>query len=115
MNVEQTVKLAYEAIEDKQGEDTKILKIGKISSLAEYFLITSASNERQVKSIADNIEAVLENKGSYVRSKEGMTTSNWILLDYGDFMVHVFKTEEREFYNLERLWKDAPYIEPAEL
>lgn len=115
MNIEQTVRLAYEAIEDKQGENTKILRIGKISSLAEYFLITSASNERQVKAIADNIESSLEEKGSYVRSKEGMSTSNWILLDYGDFMIHVFKTEEREFYNLERLWKDAPYIEASDL
>ena len=99
MNIEESIKLVYKAIDDKQGEDIKILKIGNISSLADYFIITSASNERQVKSITDNI-----------RAKEGTSSSNWILLDYGDYIIHVFKTEDRQFYNLERLWKGAQEI-----
>ncbi|MBP8762659.1 ribosome-associated protein [Acetoanaerobium noterae] len=110
MNIEESIKLVYKAIDDKQGEDIKILKIGNISSLADYFIITSASNERQVKSITDNIEKELEEHGIFVRAKEGTSSSNWILLDYGDYIIHVFKTEDRQFYNLERLWKDAQEI-----
>ncbi len=107
MNIEETIKLVYKAIDDKQGEEIKILKIGSISSLADYFIITSASNERQMKSITDNIEKELEEQGIFAKAREGTSGSNWLLLDYGDFIVHVFKTEDRQFYNLERLWKDA--------
>ena len=62
------------------------------------------------KSITDNIEKELEEHGIFVRAKEGTSSSNWILLDYGDYIIHVFKTEDRQFYNLERLWKDAQEI-----
>ncbi len=110
MNIEETIALVYKAMDDKQGEDIKILKIGAISSLADYFIITSASNERQVKAITDNIEKELEEHNVFVRAKEGTSSSNWILLDYGDFIIHVFKSEDRKFYNLERLWKDAEEI-----
>lgn len=111
MTIEQYIKLAYKAIDDKLGEDTKVLKIGEISSLTEYFIISGASNERQVKAIADNIEKELELNGLFVRGKEGTITCNWVLLDYGDFIIHIFKNEDREFYNLERLWKDAPELD----
>ena len=110
MNIEQSIALVYKAIEDKLGEDIKILKIGEISSLADYFIITIVSNERQLKAISDNIEKELEENNIFVRSKEGTSSSNWILLDYGDFIIHLFKTEDRQFYNLERLWKDAEEI-----
>ncbi len=109
--VEEMVKKIYEAIDDKKGEDIAILNVGKITSMADYFIITSATSERQVKAIADNVEDELKKEELPVKGKEGHDTSRWILLDYGDIMVHVFHTEEREFYNLERLWKDAPYID----
>ena len=111
ITVEQMVKKAYEAIDDKKGEDIAVLNIGKITSMAEYFLITSASSERQVKAIADNVEDELEKLGIAVKGKEGHSTSRWILLDYGDIMVHVFHNEERDFYNLEKLWKDAQPVD----
>lgn len=111
MTIEQYLKIAYKAIDDKLGEDIKILKIGSISSLTDYFVISGASNERQVKAIADNIEKELEGKGLFVRGKEGTDTCNWVLLDYGDFIIHIFKNDDREFYNLERLWKDAPSLD----
>ncbi|SHJ51623.1 ribosome silencing factor [Tepidibacter formicigenes] len=109
--VEEIVKKAYEAIDDKKGEDIAVLNVGNISSMADYFVITSASSERQVQAIAHNVEDELEKEGLYVKGKEGHNTSRWILLDYGDVMVHIFHSEEREFYNLERLWKDAPYVD----
>ncbi len=111
MTVEQMTKIAYDAIEDKLGQDTVIINIGKVSSLCDYFIITTASSQRQVKAIADNVEDELEKLGLEPRGKEGQGTQTWVLLDYGDIMVHVFNEENRGFYNLEKLWKDAPYID----
>ncbi|EQF23904.1 oligomerisation domain protein [Clostridioides difficile CD160] len=111
MTVEQMTKIAYDAIEDKLGQDTVIINIGKVSSLCDYFIITTASSQRQVKAIADNVEDELSKLGLEPRGKEGQSTQTWVLLDYGDVMVHVFNEENRGFYNLEKLWKDAPYID----
>ena len=111
MTVEQMTKIAYDAIEDKLGQDTVIINIGKVSSLCDYFIITTASSQRQVKAIADNVEDELSKLGLEPRGKEGQGTQTWVLLDYGDIMVHVFNDENRGFYNLEKLWKDAPYID----
>ncbi|MCC0698805.1 ribosome silencing factor [Clostridioides sp. ZZV15-6383] len=110
MTVEQMTKIAYDVIEDKLGQDTVIINIGKVSSLCDYFIITTASSQRQVKAIADNVEYELAKLGLEPRGKEGQGTQ-WVLLDYGDIMVHVFNEENRGFYNLEKLWKDAPYID----
>ena len=111
MTVEQMTKIAYDAIQDKLGQDTVIINIGKVSSLCDYFIITTASSQRQVKAIADNVEDELSKLGLEPRGKEGQGTQTWVLLDYGDIMVHVFNEENRGFYNLEKLWKDAPYID----
>ena len=111
MTVEQMTKIAYDAIEDKLGQDTVIINIGKVSSLCDYFIITTASSQRQVKAIADNVEDELAKLGLEPRGKEGQGTQTWVLLDYGDIMVHVFNEENRGFYNWEKLWKDAPYID----
>ncbi|HBG5343374.1 TPA: ribosome silencing factor [Clostridioides difficile] len=111
MTVEQMTKIAYDAIEDKLGQDTVIINIGKVSSLCDYFIITTASSQRQVKAIADNVEDELAKLRLEPRGKEGQGTQTWVLLDYGDIMVHVFNEENRGFYNLEKLWKDAPYID----
>lgn len=110
-SIEEMVKKIYDSIDDKKGEQIAVLNIGKISSMADYFVIASASSERQVKAIADNVEDELSKHEINPKGKEGHNTSRWILLDYGDIMVHIFHNEEREFYNLERLWKDAPYVD----
>ena len=114
-SVENMVKAMYDAIDDKLGQDTAILNIGKVSSLCDYFVITSASSSRQVKAIADSVEDAMTELGLEPRGKEGREMQNWILLDYGDVMVHVFDEENRAFYNLEKLWKDAPYVDPESL
>lgn len=111
LNVEKIVKVACEAIDDKLGKDIAVINIGKVSSLCDYFVIASASSSRQVKAIASGVEDALADYEIEPRGKEGKETQNWVLLDYGDIMVHVFDEENREFYNLEKLWEDAPFVE----
>lgn len=102
------VRDIYEAIDDKKGEDTVILNISGLSVIADYFIITSAGSERQMKAIAVQIQHKLAEKGIYAAGKEGLSNPSWIILDYSDVMVHIFKNEERHFYDLERIWQDAP-------
>ncbi|MFI3209706.1 MAG: ribosome silencing factor [Peptostreptococcaceae bacterium] len=111
MTVEQITKVIYDAIDDKLGKDISIINIGSTSSLCDYFVIASGSSQRQVKAIADNVEDELTKCDIEPRGKEGYDSQNWVLLDYGDVMVHVFDEESREFYNLEKLWQDAPFVD----
>ena len=111
MTVEQMVKVAYDAIDDKLGQDISIINIGQVSSLCDYFIIATASSSRQVKAIADSVQDAFTEQGIETRAKEGYETQTRIILEYGDIIVHVFDEENREFYNLEKLWKDAPYVD----
>ena len=111
MTVENITKVIYDAIDDKLGKDIAILNIGAVSRLCDYFVIATASSSRQVKAIADNVEDELTKLGIEARGKEGYDSQVWVLLDYGDVMVHIFNEENRDFYNLEKLWKDAPYVD----
>ncbi len=115
ITVENMTKQICEAISDKLGKDIAVLNIGKVSSLCDYFIIASGSTSRQVKAIADSVEDAMSEIGIEARGKEGRETQSWILLDYGDVMVHIFDEENRGFYNLEKLWKDAPYIAMEDL
>ncbi len=113
--VESILAKIYDAIVDKIGQDIVILNIGKVSSLCDYFVIATGSSSRQVKAIADSVEDEMTKIDIEPRGKEGITSQSWVLLDYGDIMVHIFDEENRGFYNLEKLWKDAPYVERDEL
>jgi len=110
------VQTAAKVCEDKKGEDTRILELDPIDSgLADFFLVTSASNDRQAIAIADEIEHRLKKEfGVYPHSVEGRRKGEWILLDYVDFVVHVFLAERRAFYDIERLRKSARPLTPAE-
>jgi len=110
------VQAAAKACEDKKGEDTRILELDPIDSgLSDFFLITSALNDRQAQAIADEIEFTLKRDyGVYATSVEGRRQGDWILLDYVDFVVHVFRAERRAFYDIERLRKSARPLTPAE-
>jgi ribosome-associated protein len=110
------VQTAAQVCEEKKGEDTRILELDPIdSSLSDFFLITSASNDRQSIAIADEIEFRLKKQfGVYPTSVEGRRKGDWILLDYVDFVVHVFLAERRAFYDIERLRKSARPVTPAE-
>jgi ribosome-associated protein len=110
------VQAAAQACEDKKGEDTRILQLDTIdAALADFFLVTSATNDRQCVAIADEIEIRLKKQfGVYPNSVEGRRQGEWILLDYVDFVVHVFLSERRAFYDIERLRKSARPLTPAE-
>lgn len=108
------VKLAVKALEDKKGEDVKIIDIQGVSVLADYFIIAGGSNVSQVQAMADNVEEELSKAGFEPRQIEGYNTANWILMDYGDIIVHIFSREDRLFYDLERIWRDGKLIENPE-
>ena len=110
------VQTAVAACEDKKGQHTRILELDPSDSgLSDFFLVTSATNDRQAVAIADEIELRLKRQfGIYPRSVEGRRNGEWILLDYVDFVVHVFLAERRAFYDIERLRKSARPLTPAE-
>lgn len=108
-------KLAYEALEDKKAEDIKILEIGNISIIADYFIIANGTNASQVQALVDNVQEVLGRQGYEPKRVEGLRTSSWILLDYGDVVIHVFSKEDRLFYDLERIWRDGKSVSKEQL
>lgn len=105
------VSLVVEAAEDKLGQRTDAFFVGDILGITDWFVVTSASNSRQVRAIVDNIEEQLTLSGGpkpiRIEGKDGL---NWVLMDYGAFVVHVFDDESRDYYDLERLWKDVPRL-----
>lgn len=102
------VQLAVRCAADKKAADIVVLDLRQIASFAEYFIIASGSNQRQVQAIADEIQEQLKKQVSTRPVRiEGFNTAEWVLMDYGDFIVHIFNKEARDFYDLERLWRDA--------
>lgn len=97
-----------EIIYSKKGSDVKLLDLSKVSSIADYFIICTGDSDTQVKAIADEIDRKMREKGIKANHIEGVRALNWVLLDYFDVVVHIFKSDSRKFYNLERLWGDAP-------
>jgi len=103
--------VAARAAESKSGESTAILAMGELLGLTDAFVITSGRNSRQVKTIVDEVERqVGEGTGRKPVRVEGLDDARWVLMDYGDFLVHVFIDEAREFYDLEHLWVEAPRV-----
>lgn len=107
--------MAVDALEDRKGEDVKILDISEISTLADYFIIAGGTNINQVQAMADNVQEVLGRAGHMTKNVEGYESGNWILLDFGDIIVHVFDNENRLFYDLERIWRDGKVIDKEDL
>ena len=109
------VKLAVQALEDKKGEDIKVIDITGVSVLADYFIIASGTNKNQVQALVDNVDETLGRAGYEAKQMEGYATATWVLLDYSDIIVHVFDSENRLFYDLERIWRDGKTISLDEL
>ena len=103
-------KAAYEALDDKMGEDIKVLDIHEISVLADYFLIAHGNNQIHVKALIDSVEDKLEELGYYTNHIDGYQEGTWVLLDFGRIIVHVFHKEARLFYDLERIWSDGKTV-----
>ena len=108
-------QIAVKALEDKKGIDIKVIDISKVSTVSDYFVIASGNSKSQVTTLADNVEEFLGKEGYDANQREGYVTGVWVLLDFGDIVVHVFDKENRNFYNLERIWGDGIEINIDEL
>lgn len=107
----EAVKIAAQAASEKKATDIIALDLREVASFTEYFLICTGSNPRQVAAIAEAVEDTLRKAGRRPMHSEGYSSAEWVLLDYGDFIVHVFGSASRQFYDLERLWRDAEKVE----
>lgn len=115
MNTEKEMaQLACKALDEKKGQDIKVIDIHEVSVIADYFVIASGSNQNQVQAMVDNVEETLGRAGYEPKQVEGSKNSSWVLMDYGDLIVHVFDEENRLFYDLERIWRDGKVLEMDE-
>ncbi|MHB8130381.1 MAG: ribosome silencing factor [Mobilitalea sp.] len=114
-NSKQMVRLAFEALEEKKGEDIQVIEIKDISIIADYFIIANGSNSSQVDALVHSVSDTLSKSGFEPKRIEGVRSASWILMDYGDVVVHVFSKEDRLFYNLERIWRDGKTVSKEEL
>ena len=110
-NSKKMTTLAIKALEDKKGNDIRVIDIQDVSIIADYFIIASGSNRNQVQTMADNVEEVLGRAGYEPRQLEGYGTATGILMDYNDIIVHIFSEEDRLFYDLERIWRDGKNVD----
>ncbi len=114
--IDERMLMALQAASDKKALDPVMLDLREIATFTDYFLITSGANQRQVQAIADAVVDTLKKSGTPATRVEGYRTAEWILVDYGDFIVHVFEDKARKFYDLERLWRESKRVElPAEI
>lgn len=109
--LDERVLMALDAAEEKKAVNSVVLDLRDIASFTDFFVITSGTNERQVQAISDEVVDKLKKAGSPVIRVEGYKTAEWILLDYGDFVMHIFNEKSRAFYDLERLWRESKRVE----
>ncbi len=108
-------RITYMALDEKKAEDIKVIEIGDITIIADYFIIANGTNSSQVQALVDNVQQVLSKHGYEPKRIEGVRSASWILLDYGDVVVHIFSKEDRLFYDLERIWRDGKTISKEQL
>jgi ribosome-associated protein len=108
-------KLVYEAMDEKKAEDIQIIEIKDISIIADYFIIANGTNSSQVDALVSSVVDKLAQNGFETKRIEGIRSASWILMDYGDVIVHVFSKEDRLFYNLERIWRDGKTVSLEQL
>ncbi len=106
-SIKEYLQAVYKALDDKKAEDIQIINIKEISYMADYFVIANGTNVNQVHALCDNVSEELVKCNLHTKQTEGYTAGNWILMDYGDIIVHIFDKESRSFYDLERIWKDG--------
>lgn len=114
-NSKEMARLAWQALTDKKADDVEILDIHEISTIADYFLIASGKNQNQLTAMRDAVEEALYKAGYTECRIEGNAQSTWILMDFNDIIVHIFSSEDRLFYDLERVWRDGKTVTPEEL
>ena len=111
MTAKEVAALAVKALDSKMGVDIQLIEITDVSTLADYFLICTASSSTHVKTLCDAVEEAMDGIGEPMLSREGHRSGTWVLMDFGCVVVHVFTQETRAFYNLERLWQDGKQVD----
>ena len=109
------IKTAVDALEDKKGEDIRVIDISEVSPIADSFILASGSNRSQVQAMSDSVLEKMHKSGFQMKQIEGYDGANWILMDFVDIVVHIFDRESRNFYDLERIWKDGKIVELKDL
>ena len=107
---QQKLEIIVKALDSKKAEDIKVIKVGDLTVIADYFVIADGTSSTQTKALADEAEYKMQENGVVPNRVQGNNGSNWVIIDYGDIVVHVFSKEQRDFYNLERLWRDGEDI-----
>ena len=108
-------RVAYDALDEKLGEDIEILRIDEISVIADYLVIANGDNPNQIRAMLEQVEQRMAEAGYQTKRIEGNKNSTWILMDYGDVIIHIFSREDRLFYDLERIWRDGAKVSREEL
>ncbi len=109
--MEECLKVIYKALDDKKAEDIQIIDIHEVSYMADYFVIANGTNVNQVHALCDNVSEEMAKLKVTTKQTEGYASGNWILMDYGDIIIHIFDKESRSYYDLERIWKDGKIVE----
>ena len=112
---EKMLKIAYDALDEKKAADITVIDIEKVSSLADYYVITNGENTSHVQALVENVQEKMYKEGYACHSLEGYKAANWVLMDYGDIVVNVFSREDRRWFDLERIWRDGRFLEPKEI
>ena len=115
MTSKELTKLAVAALEDRKAEDVTVIDISEISPIADYFIIANGTNQNQLQAMRDAADEALYKAGVKVQQIEGNQSSTWILMDYGDIIIHIFSKEDRLFYDLERIWRDGKEVTEEDL
>ena len=115
MNVQEKLELIVKTLDSKRGEDIQAIKVGDITILADYFVIVNGTSNTHARTLADEVEFQLSQKGVEPLRRESDTGNTWIILDYGDILVHIFSKDQRSFYNLDGLWADGEQIDISSL
>lgn len=115
MTSKELTKLAVAALEDRKAEDVTVIDISEISPIADYFIIANGTNQNQLQAMRDAADEALNKAGVKVQQIEGNQSSTWILMDYGDIIIHIFSKEDRLFYDLERTWRDGKIVDVSDL
>ena len=108
-------RIAIAALEEKKATDIRVIDISEVSVLADYFIIANGTNRAQIQALSDEVSEKMEKAGASLKQVEGYDNASWILLDFGDVIVHIFGQEDRLLYDLERIWRDGKQVEPDAL
>lgn len=109
--IKEMTLLAVQALEDKKAEDVCVIDISEVSIVADYFIIAGGNNKSQIQALSDTVEEKLGKAGYPLKQIEGYQNANWVLLDFGDIIIHIFDRENRLFYDLERIWQDGKKVD----